>query len=160
MSDVVFNLCFCRCGIDMNLNYFKCCHVVKEPGLKEETCLLSGNIRTFFSFCWAGNNLSHTEHSMKTFLFSFPKCGFSPVKTCMCLFQVCYTEGKYIQVRVHSEVFDPLTRQHKTTNVFHFTFMSDRDVPNIIPKTYGGKRTHSEDDHGCIAETCLCLSQT
>lgn len=76
----------------------------------------------------------------------------------MCLFQVCYTEGKYIQVRVHSEVFDPLTRQHKTTNVFHFTFMSDRDVPNIIPKTYGGKRTHSEDDHECIAETCLCLS--
>ncbi|CAF92613.1 unnamed protein product, partial [Tetraodon nigroviridis] len=51
--------------------------------------------------------------------------------------QVCYSEGKYIQVRVHSEVFDPLTRQHKTTNVFHFTFMSDRDVPNIIPKTYG-----------------------
>lgn len=57
----------------------------------------------------------------------------------MFFFQVCYTEGKYIQVRVHSEVFDPLTRQHKTTNVFHFTFMSDRDVPNIIPKTYGGK---------------------
>ncbi|XP_075996088.1 acyl-coenzyme A thioesterase 9, mitochondrial isoform X2 [Genypterus blacodes] len=51
--------------------------------------------------------------------------------------QVCYTEGNYIQVRVHSEVFDPLTRQHNTTNVFHFTFVSDRDVPNIIPKTYG-----------------------
>lgn len=59
----------------------------------------------------------------------------------MCLFQVCYTQGSYIQVRVHSEVFDPLTRQHKTTNVFHFTFVSDRDVPNIIPKTYGGKHT-------------------
>nr|XP_019962685.1 PREDICTED: acyl-coenzyme A thioesterase 9, mitochondrial isoform X2 [Paralichthys olivaceus] len=51
--------------------------------------------------------------------------------------QVCYTQGKYIQVRVHSEVFDPLTRQHNTTNVFHFTFVSDRDVPSIIPKTYG-----------------------
>uniref|UniRef100_A0A673BAL6 HotDog ACOT-type domain-containing protein n=1 Tax=Sphaeramia orbicularis TaxID=375764 RepID=A0A673BAL6_9TELE len=51
--------------------------------------------------------------------------------------QVCYTEGKNIQVRVHSEVFDPLTRQHNTTNVFHFTFVSDRDVPNIIPETYG-----------------------
>ncbi|XP_071399260.1 acyl-CoA thioesterase 9, tandem duplicate 1 isoform X1 [Centroberyx affinis] len=51
--------------------------------------------------------------------------------------QVCYTEGKHIQVRVHTEVFDPLTRQHNTTNVFHFTFASDRDVPNIVPKTYG-----------------------
>uniref|UniRef100_A0A669EFY9 Acyl-CoA thioesterase 9, tandem duplicate 1 n=1 Tax=Oreochromis niloticus TaxID=8128 RepID=A0A669EFY9_ORENI len=51
--------------------------------------------------------------------------------------QVCYTQGTYIQVRVHSEVFDPLTRQHNTTNIFHFTFTSDRDVPNIMPKTYG-----------------------
>ncbi|XP_063729972.1 acyl-CoA thioesterase 9, tandem duplicate 1 isoform X2 [Eleginops maclovinus] len=51
--------------------------------------------------------------------------------------QVCYTQGNHIQVRVHSEVFDPLTRQHNTTNVFHFTFISDRDVPNIIPMTYG-----------------------
>ncbi|KAM9333612.1 acyl-coenzyme A thioesterase 9, mitochondrial isoform 3-T3 [Pholidichthys leucotaenia] len=51
--------------------------------------------------------------------------------------QVCYTQGKYIQVRVHSEVFDPLTQQHNTTNIFHFTFASDRDVPSIIPKTYG-----------------------
>ncbi|KAG8009651.1 Acyl-coenzyme A thioesterase 10, partial [Nibea albiflora] len=42
--------------------------------------------------------------------------------------QVCYTQGKHIQVRVHSEVFDPLTRQHNTTNVFHFTFVSDRDL--------------------------------
>uniref|UniRef100_A0A3Q2Z3G6 Acyl-CoA thioesterase 9, tandem duplicate 1 n=1 Tax=Hippocampus comes TaxID=109280 RepID=A0A3Q2Z3G6_HIPCM len=50
---------------------------------------------------------------------------------------VCYTEGKHIQVRVHSEVFDPLTRQHNTTNVFHFTFASDRDVPNIVPQSYG-----------------------
>ncbi|KAG7524606.1 hypothetical protein JOB18_014388 [Solea senegalensis] len=51
--------------------------------------------------------------------------------------QVCYTQENYIQVRVHSEVFDPLTRQHNTTNVFHFTFKSDRDVPNITPRTYG-----------------------
>ncbi|KAL3040580.1 hypothetical protein OYC64_011569 [Pagothenia borchgrevinki] len=51
--------------------------------------------------------------------------------------QVCYTQGNHIQVRVHSEVFDPLTRQHNTTNVFHFTFISDREVPNIIPMTYG-----------------------
>ncbi|CAL8294931.1 unnamed protein product [Lota lota] len=51
--------------------------------------------------------------------------------------QVCYTEGKYIQVRVHTEVLDPLTGQHNTTNVFHFTFVSDIDVPMIVPKSYG-----------------------
>ncbi|XP_024148472.1 acyl-coenzyme A thioesterase 9, mitochondrial isoform X2 [Oryzias melastigma] len=51
--------------------------------------------------------------------------------------QVCYTQDQYIQVRVHSEVFDPLTRQHSTTNIFHYTFASDADVPNIVPKTYG-----------------------
>lgn len=61
----------------------------------------------------------------------------------VCVFQVCYTQGKYIQVRVHSEVFDPLTQQHNTTNVFHYTFASDCDVPNIIPKTYGGEPTRT-----------------
>ena len=64
----------------------------------------------------------------------------------VCAFQVCYTQGKYIQVRVHSEVFDPLSRQHNTTNVFHFTFASDRDVPNIIPNTYGGEHTQTHTD--------------
>lgn len=69
--------------------------------------------------------------------------------------QVCYTEGKHIQVRVHTEVLDPLTRQHNTTNVFHFTFVTDSDVPNIVPKTYGesmlyldGKR-HFNQTVGC-----------
>uniref|UniRef100_A0A674D2Q6 Acyl-CoA thioesterase 9 n=1 Tax=Salmo trutta TaxID=8032 RepID=A0A674D2Q6_SALTR len=51
--------------------------------------------------------------------------------------QVCYTEGNYIQVRVHTEVLDPLTRHHNTTNVFHFTFVTDKDVPNIVPQSYG-----------------------
>ncbi|CAL8313163.1 unnamed protein product [Merluccius merluccius] len=70
--------------------------------------------------------------------------------------QVCYTEGKYIQVRVHSEVLDPLTRQHNTTNVFHFTFVSDNDVPFIVPKSYGesmlyldGKRHFSQTAQLC-----------
>lgn len=51
--------------------------------------------------------------------------------------QVCFTEKNYIQIRVHSEVYDSDTREHKTTNVFHFTFMSEREVPQIVPKTYG-----------------------
>ncbi|KAM6953106.1 acyl-coenzyme A thioesterase 9, mitochondrial-like [Aplochiton taeniatus] len=51
--------------------------------------------------------------------------------------QVCYTEGNYIQVRVHTEVLDPLTRQHNTTNVFHYTFFTEKEVPNIVPQSYG-----------------------
>ncbi|KAJ6667594.1 hypothetical protein lerEdw1_016715 [Lerista edwardsae] len=51
--------------------------------------------------------------------------------------QVCYTERNYIQIRVHTEVYDPSTREHHTTNVFHFTFMLDKEIPQIVPKTYG-----------------------
>ncbi|XP_056306505.1 acyl-coenzyme A thioesterase 9, mitochondrial-like isoform X2 [Danio aesculapii] len=51
--------------------------------------------------------------------------------------QVCYTEGMHIQVRVHSEVLDPLTRQHSTTNVFHFTFRLEKEVPAVVPQSYG-----------------------
>ncbi|XP_075052683.1 acyl-coenzyme A thioesterase 9, mitochondrial isoform X2 [Mixophyes fleayi] len=53
--------------------------------------------------------------------------------------QICYTENNYMQIRVHSEVSDPITREHHTTNIFHFTYMSDKDkeVPQIVPKTYG-----------------------
>ncbi|XP_077336819.1 acyl-coenzyme A thioesterase 9, mitochondrial isoform X1 [Lithobates pipiens] len=51
--------------------------------------------------------------------------------------QVCYTENNYIQIRVHSEVSDPITREHHTTNIFHFTFMAEEEVPRIVPKTYG-----------------------
>ncbi|XP_072440777.1 acyl-coenzyme A thioesterase 9, mitochondrial-like isoform X2 [Chiloscyllium punctatum] len=51
--------------------------------------------------------------------------------------QVCYTEDKYIQVRVHSEVVDPLTKEHSTTNIFHFTFGCETEVKQVIPKTYG-----------------------
>ncbi|XP_077672910.1 acyl-coenzyme A thioesterase 9, mitochondrial isoform X7 [Eretmochelys imbricata] len=55
----------------------------------------------------------------------------------ICHPQVCFTEKNYIQIRVHSEVYDSDTREHKTTNVFHFTFMSEGEVPQIVPKTYG-----------------------
>ncbi|XP_067848594.1 acyl-coenzyme A thioesterase 9, mitochondrial-like isoform X2 [Heptranchias perlo] len=51
--------------------------------------------------------------------------------------QICYTEKNYIQVRVHSEVVDPLTKEHSTTNIFHFTFDSEKEMMQIIPKTYG-----------------------
>ncbi|KAK2870086.1 hypothetical protein QQF64_021957 [Cirrhinus molitorella] len=51
--------------------------------------------------------------------------------------QVCYTEGMYVQVRVHTEVLDPLTREHNTTNVFHFTFRLEKDVSAVVPQSYG-----------------------
>ncbi|NXP27918.1 ACOT9 thioesterase, partial [Scytalopus superciliaris] len=51
--------------------------------------------------------------------------------------QVCYTEKNYIQIRVHSEVYDANTREHHTTNIFHFTFVSENEVPRVVPKTYG-----------------------
>ncbi|XP_062907266.1 acyl-coenzyme A thioesterase 9, mitochondrial-like isoform X2 [Mobula hypostoma] len=51
--------------------------------------------------------------------------------------QVCYTKGNYIQVRVHSTVVDPVSREHHTTNIFHFTFGSENEVMQVFPKTYG-----------------------
>ncbi|XP_069495410.1 acyl-coenzyme A thioesterase 9, mitochondrial isoform X2 [Ambystoma mexicanum] len=51
--------------------------------------------------------------------------------------QVCYTKKNHMQVRVHSEIFDMNTREHKTTNIFHFTFMTENEVPQVVPKTYG-----------------------
>ncbi|TSK98461.1 Acyl-coenzyme A thioesterase 9, mitochondrial [Bagarius yarrelli] len=57
--------------------------------------------------------------------------------------QVCYTEGHHVQVRVHTEVLDPLTRQHDTTNVFHFTFQVEKPVPAVVPQSYGGVRLKS-----------------
>uniref|UniRef100_A0A8C5WL37 HotDog ACOT-type domain-containing protein n=1 Tax=Leptobrachium leishanense TaxID=445787 RepID=A0A8C5WL37_9ANUR len=51
--------------------------------------------------------------------------------------QVCYTQNNYVQIRVHSEVSDPVTQEHHTTNIFHFTFTSEKEVPRIVPQTYG-----------------------
>ncbi|XP_078265483.1 acyl-coenzyme A thioesterase 9, mitochondrial-like [Rhinoraja longicauda] len=51
--------------------------------------------------------------------------------------QVCYTKGKYIQVRVHSTVVDPVTKEHNTTNIFHFTLASEKVVMQVFPKSYG-----------------------
>ncbi|XP_030625788.1 acyl-coenzyme A thioesterase 9, mitochondrial-like [Chanos chanos] len=69
--------------------------------------------------------------------------------------QVCYTEGNHIQVRVHTEVLDPLTGHHNTTNVFHYTFRADKDVPAVVPRSYGesmlyldGKRHFDETMKG------------
>ncbi|XP_006911668.1 acyl-coenzyme A thioesterase 9, mitochondrial isoform X1 [Pteropus alecto] len=51
--------------------------------------------------------------------------------------QVCFTQDNYIQVRVHSEVASLHDKEHTTTNIFHYTFMSEKDVPLVFPRTYG-----------------------
>uniref|UniRef100_A0A2K6FDU2 Acyl-CoA thioesterase 9 n=1 Tax=Propithecus coquereli TaxID=379532 RepID=A0A2K6FDU2_PROCO len=51
--------------------------------------------------------------------------------------QVCFTQNNHIQVRVHSEVASLQDKEHTTTNVFHFTFMSEKEVPLVFPRTYG-----------------------
>lgn len=51
--------------------------------------------------------------------------------------QVCYTKGEYIQVRVHCTVVDPVTKERNTTNIFHFTLVSEKEVMQVFPKSYG-----------------------
>ena len=84
-----------------------------------------------------------------SFLFSQERCRLNqvdsiifrkPVEIGALLFfssQVVYTEGQFIQVRVHAENVDPITRLHETTNIFQFTFESKRkDLPRVVPQTY------------------------
>ncbi|XP_077987731.1 acyl-coenzyme A thioesterase 9, mitochondrial-like [Glandiceps talaboti] len=50
--------------------------------------------------------------------------------------QVAYTDGNFLQIRVHAEVVDPKTGQRDTTNDFHFTFDKESPVAPVIPKTF------------------------
>lgn len=52
---------------------------------------------------------------------------------------VTYTapeQNGYFQVAVSAEVLDPATQSKNTSNVFHFTFHSDKPVPLVFPKSY------------------------
>ncbi len=64
----------------------------------------------------------------------------SLVSTLFLRFQVVFTKGPNLQLKVHAEVVHPKTGAHDTTNIFHFTFTTDEgvDVPNVMPKTYAG----------------------
>ncbi|XP_041483095.1 acyl-coenzyme A thioesterase 9, mitochondrial-like [Lytechinus variegatus] len=53
------------------------------------------------------------------------------------LSEIAYTEGCYMEIRVHAEVVDPRTGDRDTTNVFHFTIVTEKPVPLVWPKTYG-----------------------
>ena len=52
--------------------------------------------------------------------------------------QVCYTQDKYVQIRVSAEVVDPKTGHLSVTNVFQYTFsfLNDLIPSKSIPKTY------------------------
>eukprot|EP00112_Aurelia_sp_Birch-Aquarium-sp1_P009991 Seg2157.1 transcript_id=Seg2157.1/GoldUCD/mRNA.D3Y31 product="Acyl-coenzyme A thioesterase 9 mitochondrial" protein_id=Seg2157.1/GoldUCD/D3Y31 len=51
--------------------------------------------------------------------------------------QIVFTDGNYLQTRVHAEVLDPKTGHIDTTNVFHFHFTCAKEFPQIIPMSYG-----------------------
>ncbi|KAL8588437.1 hypothetical protein ACOMHN_024539 [Nucella lapillus] len=51
--------------------------------------------------------------------------------------QVVYTEGSLMQVKVHAEVLDIMTKSRETTNEFYFVFDSNQpDLPRVVPRTY------------------------
>lgn len=56
--------------------------------------------------------------------------------------QVSYSEGKDFHVRVHAEVLDPRTGVSTTSNTFNFTFTCEKEVPTVMPKTYGESMLH------------------
>ncbi len=52
--------------------------------------------------------------------------------------QVVYTQGHYVMVRVSAEVVHPESGTHDLTNVFHFTLRTDKEAPEVIPRSYQG----------------------
>lgn len=49
---------------------------------------------------------------------------------------VVYTEMNFIQIVVINETYDAPSGEHKTTNVFYYTYSCDAPAPQIIPRTY------------------------
>lgn len=50
--------------------------------------------------------------------------------------QVVYTDMNYIEIVVVNEVFDAMSGDHTTSNVFHYTYSCEGRVPQVIPRTY------------------------
>ena len=59
------------------------------------------------------------------------------------MFQVVYTCGNNLQLRVHVEKVDPKTRVHTTTNILYFTFSTMSPVPQVVPKSYSGDNKYT-----------------
>lgn len=80
--------------------------------------------------------------SIITYFFNFPDILFrKPVEIGSLLYlssQVVYTQGHYVMVRVSAEVVHPESGTHDLTNVFHFTLRTDKEAPEVIPRSYQG----------------------
>lgn len=50
--------------------------------------------------------------------------------------EVVFTDNDYIQVSVAADVISPQTKERKTTNVFHFTFLSRGNKKKVYPYSY------------------------
>jgi len=53
--------------------------------------------------------------------------------------QIVYVDANFIQVKVHAETMDPMTKKREITNDFYFKFVVPEtvSVPLVVPKTYG-----------------------
>ena len=50
---------------------------------------------------------------------------------------IVYTNDQYLQTSIVAESVDPKTGKRETTNTFHFHFACEKNIPQIMPKTYG-----------------------
>ncbi|KHN86306.1 Acyl-coenzyme A thioesterase 9, mitochondrial [Toxocara canis] len=50
--------------------------------------------------------------------------------------QVCFTSGRRMELSVNVEVLEVETGNRKITNTFYFTFLSQADVPTVVPRSY------------------------
>ena len=96
-------------------------------------------MRQAFEIAWANAYVYAKEMPMIEFMddILFQK----PVEIGSLLYynsQVCYSQDKYVQIRVSAEVVNPKSGELSVTNVFQYTFsFMDEKIPSmIIPKTY------------------------
>ena len=66
------------------------------------------------------------------------------------LSQIVYTQGNYLQTRVHAEVVQPRKGTVDTTNVFHFHFTSEQEFPQVMPSTYGEYMLYLDGRRHCV----------
>lgn len=50
-----------------------------------------------------------------------------------------YTEDCHMQVSTKASVMDAATSSINLTNIFHFTYEVEKQVPSALPKAYHGK---------------------
>jgi acyl-coenzyme A thioesterase 9 len=58
--------------------------------------------------------------------------------------QIVYTEGNFMQIKVHAETIDPTTSRRELSNDFYFKFFAPipNTLPQVFPKTYAEAMTY------------------